>query len=136
MGNIRLNLSSTKRINNVNIYSDMDMSSEYVSKTLYDRAAIRNSISNILSWKPYERILNPSFGNVLWNSLFDNINMATKKSITSAVRDMLSAEPRIEVGNVNVSTNAAANEIFISFSYTIPKLDDAEEQYELTISKK
>lgn len=135
MGNIRIKLSSTKKINNVNIYSDVDVTSNYLSKTLYDRAAVRSSLNNILTWKPYERILNPSFGNSLWSNLFDNIGQTSKNDIMNAVKKMLSSEPRIKVGNINVSANASANEIFVSFSYTIPDLDDVEEQFEITIAK-
>jgi phage baseplate assembly protein W len=135
MGNVRIKLSSTKKINNVNIYSDVDVTSDYLSKTLYDRAAIRSSIKNILTWKPYERILNPSFGNALWNNLFENIGQTSKNDIINTVKKMLSAEPRIKVGKIDVSANASANEISVAFSYTIPDLDENEEQYEITIAK-
>lgn len=135
MGNVRIKLDSTKKINNINIYSDVDVSSDYLSKTLYDRLAIRSSIKNILTWKPYERILNPSFGNALWSNLFENINQTSKNDIINSVKNMLSAEPRIKVKDINVFSNASVNELIVSFSYTIPSLDDIEEQYEITISK-
>jgi phage baseplate assembly protein W len=135
MGNIKLNLSSTKRINNVNIYSDIDVSSDYMSKTLYDRAAIKASITNILTWKPYERILNPSFGNSLWSNLFENINNSSRSDIINEVKNMLSAEPRIKIESIDVRTNASANQVFVSFSYSIPELEGAVEQYEITISR-
>lgn len=135
MGNVRIKLDSTKKINNINIYSDVDVSSDYLSKTLYDRLAIRSSIKNILTWKPYERILNPSFGNALWSNLFENINQTSKNDIINSVKNMLSAEPRIKVKDINVFSNASVNELIVSFSYTIPSLDDMEEQYEITISK-
>jgi phage baseplate assembly protein W len=135
MANIKISLDSTKKINNVNIFSDIDIDSNYSSKTLYDRLSVRNSLKNILTWKPYERILNPSFGNMLWETVFDNMNNVSQTVITNLVKKMLAAEPRISVSNVRVNKNAAGNEVFISFSYTIPELDDSEEQYEITISR-
>lgn len=135
MGNIKIKLDSTKKINNVNIYSDVDVTSNYMSNTLYDRAAVKASINNILTWKPYERILNPSFGNGLWLNLFENIRNETKASIIDTVKKMLKSEPRIKVGNISISTNASANELSVSFTYTIPELDDTEELYELKITK-
>ena len=48
---------------------------------------------------------------------------------------MLDYEPRIKVENIDVETDAQANEITISFSYTIPNMSNSEEQYEITISK-
>ena len=135
MGNIRIKLGSTKKINNVNVYSDVDVDAKYLENTLYDRAAVRSSLKNILTWKPYERILNPSFGNVLWDKLFDNIGSMTKNNIVDMVRRMLSSEPRIRVETVDVSTDAAANEVVISFTYSIPELDDTLERYDITIEK-
>lgn len=135
MANVKITLGSTKRINNVNVYSDIDVASKNMGKTVYDREAIKTSINNILTWKQYERILNPNFGNSLWSTVFENINGLTKNNIINAVRKMLEYEPRIKVNNIDVYMNAQANEITVSFSYSIPNLDNAEEQYELTITK-
>lgn len=135
MANVKITLGSTKRINNVNVYSDIDVASKNMGKTVYDREAIKTSINNILTWKQYERILNPNFGNSLWSTVFENINGLTKNNIINAVRKMLEYEPRIKVNNIDVYMNAQANEITVAFSYSIPNLDNAEEQYELTITK-
>jgi phage baseplate assembly protein W len=72
---------------------------------------------------------------MLWETVFDNMNNVSQTVITNLVKKMLAAEPRISVSNVRVNKNAAGNEVFISFSYTIPELDDSEEQYEITISR-
>lgn len=135
MANIRIRLSSDKKINNVNRFSDIDVQSENVSKVLYDRNAVRNAISNILKWKPYERILNPEFGNVLWNNVFEMIGHSTKSDIINQVKKMLAYEPRISVSNIDVSVSANNNTIEVSFVYTIPKLDDTQEEYSITITR-
>lgn len=135
MANVKITLGSEKRINNVNVYSDIDVTSKNMAKTVYDRESIKSSINNILTWKQYERILNPDFGNSLWSTIFENINGLTKNNIVNYVKNMLNYEPRIKVKNIDVTANASSNEIIISFSYTIPSLDEIEEQYEITISK-
>lgn len=136
MANVKITLSSNKKINNVNTYSDVDVRSENISNTLYDRNAIRNAISNILKWKPMERILNPGFGNLLWENIFEMIGSSTKKDIVNAVKRMLSAEPRISVNQVDVVVSADNNKIEVSFTYTIPTLDDVAERYSITITRK
>lgn len=135
MANVKITLGSEKRINNVNVYSDIDVTSKNMAKNVYDRESIKSSINNILTWKQYERILNPDFGNSLWSTIFENINGLTKNNIVNYVKNMLNYEPRIKVKNIDVTANASSNEIIISFSYTIPSLDEIEEQYEITISK-
>ena len=135
MANIKIKLDSNRTINNVNVYSDMDMSVKYVAKTLYDRQAVKNSLTNILTWKPYERILDPSFGNTLWDTVFENIGNMSRGDITSMVSKMLDKEPRIKVLGIDVSINPQENEIYVSFSYSIPEIDDRKEQFNITITK-
>lgn len=135
MANIRIKLSSDKRINNVNRYSDVDVASENVSRTLYDRSAIRNSIYNILKWKPYERILDPAFGNSLWNNVFDMVSRYSKSDVVKQVNKMLAYEPRISVQDIDVSVDPEGHSVNVSFSYTIPALDGTVENYSMTISR-
>lgn len=135
MANVHIKLNSTPKINDVDTYSDIDLASNNVADTLYDRNAIRNSISNILKWKPYERILNPTFGNSLWNTVFDSFGSLSKEAITGMVKKMLSAEPRINVEAVEVQMDITNSAISIAFMYTIPSLGTVPETYELKISK-
>lgn len=135
MGNVKIRLSSDKKINNVNRFSDIDVQSKNLTETLYDRNAIRNSIGNILKWRPYERILNPEFGNVLWNNIFEIIGHSTKSDIINQLKKMLSYEPRISISNIDVSIKPDNNKIEVSFIYTIPKLDDIPEEYSITITR-
>ena len=135
MANVKIKLSSDRKVNNVNKFSDIDVRSENLSTTLYDRNAIHNSLKNILTWKPYERILDPEFGNALWNGVFEMLGRSSKKEITSQVRKMLSAEPRIEIQTIDVQVSADNNSVDISFTYRIPKLDTETEEYSLTITK-
>lgn len=135
MANVHIRLSSTPKINDVDTYSDIDLTSKNVSDTLYDRNAIRNSIANILKWKPYERILNPGFGNTLWNTVFDMVRASSKDTIENMVKRMLAAEPRIRVEAVEVSVNAVNSAVSIAFMYSIPSMGKEMEKYELTISK-
>lgn len=134
MANIKISLDTSKTVNNVNRYSDIDAASPNLSTTLYDEQAIKSSIYNILTWKPFERILNPSFGNTLWNNIFENIGHTSKGDIVNAVKKMLSVEPRIIVNNIDVALDIPANEITVSFSYKIID-SDVENSYELTIRK-
>ena len=133
MGNVRIKLSSNKTVNNVNRYADIDVTSDGLENTHYDRNAIRSSIRNILTWKPYERILRPEFGNTLWRVVFENINSLSKANIADMVRKMLSAEPRISVKTILIDTDVANQQISVEFSYSIPSLSDAIETYSITI---
>lgn len=139
MANKKITLSSVSSTGKSNTYYDVDVSAKYLENTLVDRKAIENSINNILTWRPRERIMLPGFGNTLLNYLFENYSTMSKSEIKNAVRRVLTWEPRINVEDVDVSMEPDSNKMNISFTYSIPLLEKNTENkvlstYSLTIS--
>lgn len=112
MGNIKIeSLPEIKDTKRPFVYSDLhlDMSLKYTSRSDvgainekrdveidYDIAAIKNSIVNILTTTPGEKILNPEFGLDLRDYLFDPISDTTADLIKNRIRNGLrNQEPRI-----------------------------------------
>lgn len=123
MANVSIDLSSLSTAVNKNVYSDVKIDNGMTS-VLVDKQSIRNCVSNILKWKPCERILFPEFGNVAYNYLFENITSDSFMTIKEAVKGMLEAEPRISVSDIIVKADVDMNEITIVVSYTIPQIDE------------
>lgn len=62
----------------------------------YDIRAIKNSIVNIMTTSPGEKILNPTFGIDLRDFLFEPVSEIVKNQISNAiVTGMIQQEPRI-----------------------------------------
>jgi phage baseplate assembly protein W len=97
--------------------------SSQIDNSKYDLAAVANSLSNLFTFKKGERILLPEFG----NSIYDLVGLAITDAVVNltetGIRGMLEWEPRINVGNVTVSTDPDNNEILASINYSVPSVD-------------
>lgn len=114
----------------VNYYDNANTSKFTVEKNINVKA-IQQSIHNIFTWMPGERILNPEFGNTLHRLLYNGITEYNQEQIIAEIRRCISEyEPRVEFVEIrNVSTNddIENNTIHLEIIYTIPSLN--EEQY-------
>lgn len=83
----------------------------------YDYAAIRNSIFNIITTVPGQRILNPNFGINLQKYLFLRVSETTARNIGNDILNAISKfEPRVKIQNINV------------------EVDETNQQYEITLT--
>lgn len=93
--------------------------------------AVKNSIRNIFTWIPGERILLPEFGSKLYMLLYEGITQITEERIISEIRQCMTEwEPRasiVEIRNVSTVDDTEDNVIHIDVVFTIPSLSD--EQY-------
>lgn len=91
----------------------------------YDLAALRNSIINIFTTSPGEKILNPEFGLDLRDFVFEPVNDFTTERIKERIRQGLKKqEPRIEFEKEPiVIPNEDANEYTIEIVISSPSLE-------------
>jgi len=84
-------------------------------------ADIKEAIWIILSTSKGERVMRHEFGCGIYEFVFDVINTATMGLIEASVREALTLwEPRIELVNVNVSVEKAAEgKLLISIDYRV-----------------
>lgn len=125
MANVSVNVSAITINSGNGNYSDVKLDNS-LNSVLVDRQAIRNSVSNILRWKPGERILYPNFGNVAYNYLFETITPQSFSTIKSCIQEMLAAEPRIQVTDIQIDSSIDNNEITIAVAYKIIALDESD----------
>ena len=93
--------------------------------------AVRNSLHNIFTWIPGERILLPEFGSNLRSLLYEGITPLTEERIIAEIRKCVTSwEPRVSIVDIrNVSTvdDTEDNTIHLDIVFTIPSLNN--EQY-------
>jgi phage baseplate assembly protein W len=98
--------------------------------------AIMNSVRNIFSWSPGERILNPEFGQSIDRYLYEGITEFNVEQIMSEIRSISSRwEPRIQIQRVvNISTpmQVEENTVELRIIFTIPSISDEQYQYSFT----
>jgi phage baseplate assembly protein W len=85
-----------------------------------DSDAIRNSLYNIFTTKPGQKLLTPSFGSNLEQYLFESVNEINAKIIGNNILKVISTfEPRIDVLKIQVTPVADQLTYYVTFSYKL-----------------
>lgn len=88
--------------------------------------AIKNSLHNIFSWTPGERILNPEFGSKLRKLLYEGITDFNQELIIAEIRSSVSQwEPRVRIDDIVKLTSTddvENNTVYLRVIYSIPSL--------------
>lgn len=88
-----------------------------------DYAAIRNSIFNILTTTPGQKILNPYFGCNLMQYLFTPVNQTVAKQVGDEIYQAITAwEPRVNVEKIQVIMDEDEHQYTINLFVKIPPL--------------
>ena len=105
-------------------------------KSSDDEAAIVNSIRNIFSTSPGERILEPTFGLNLKQWLFEPLDEFTAKEIgETIVSGIKRFEPRVEIKNVNVNINYEQHEYALQLVMSVPALNINDKTYDAILAQ-
>lgn len=105
-------------------------------KTSTDEGAIVNSIKNIFSTSPGERILEPTFGLNLKQWLFQPLDTFTAQEIgETIVAGIEKYEPRVLVNNVNVDIDEENHQYTIQLVLTVPSLNINSKSYDAILSQ-
>lgn len=137
---------SQKKMPLLEKYKDISMTAKTVANVNGSNAlkvnksvnvqAIKNSLKNIFTWIPGERILLPEFGSKLHMLLYEGITQLTEERIIAEIRGCVTEwEPRVQIVDIrNISTvdNTEDNTICIDVVFTIPSLSDEEYVYSFT----
>lgn len=90
----------------------------------YDYAAVRNSIFNLFTTIPGQKILNPYFGLDLQKYLFLPISEGNAYDIGSIIlKGINTFEPRVKVQNINVAPNEVNQQYLVTLVLTIITID-------------
>jgi uncharacterized protein len=94
-------------------------------ETSYDEAAIKNSLVNLFSTMPGQKLLNPDYGLNLGQFLFIPMSVTMARMIgTKILEGIEKYEPRITVENVNVYPDEEQSTYFIELTIKIPSLSN------------
>jgi len=70
---------------------------------LYDLELIRQDLLNHFHVRQGERLMNPSFGTIIWDLLFEPLTEDLKTLITENVNTIINYDPRIKADQVIVT---------------------------------
>ena len=96
--------------------------------------AIKNSLHNIFSWTPGERILNPEFGSNLRKLLYEGLTDFNQELIIAEIHNSVSQwEPRVRIDDIVKLTSTddvENNTVYLRVIYSIPSLTKEQFYYD------
>ncbi len=87
------------------------------SFNLYDIALIKQDILNHFHIRQGEKLENPEFGTIIWDSLFEPMTETLKTAIIDNVTSIVNYDPRVQVNAVTVDTYESGIQIQCDLTY-------------------
>jgi phage baseplate assembly protein W len=87
------------------------------SFNLYDIALIRQDLLNNFHIRQGEKLENPEFGTIIWDSLFEPLTEGMKQAIIDDVTQIVNYDPRVQVNAVTVDTYESGIQIQCDITY-------------------
>jgi phage baseplate assembly protein W len=85
--------------------------------TLTDFELAKQDFINYFGIRRGEKLMQPSFGTIIWDQLFEPLNESTQEIITSDIQKIVSYDPRLAVNQVSVTQQTNGIMIQISLTY-------------------
>jgi len=139
LDNLKISESEQKSLDSGYLYKDvkLDLSmNRFVRPELYGKSAVKdidelqdaeaiiNSVKNILTTTPGQKLLNPLLGLDFRSYLFEPINSTTSYFIGYFIYNNLGIqEPRITLEGVSIESSPEENQYDININFSVPKLD-------------
>lgn len=112
---------TTDRFTKPELYSEQTLKD---LDELQDGQAVINSVKNILTTTPGQKLLNPTLGLDFRSYLFEPINTTTSYFLGHFIYSNLGVqEPRVTLESVNIEGDPDQNQYNIEIGFSIPKLD-------------
>jgi len=84
---------------------------------LTDFTLAQQDLQNYFNIRKGSKLMNPSFGTIIWDQLFEPLNDTTQDIITSDIKRIVSYDPRLRVNSVTVNQQSNGIQIQISLTY-------------------
>ena len=98
-------------------YRGISTASESGSFALYDLALIKQDIINHFHIRKGEKLENPNFGTIIWDTLFEPLTEDIKQLILDDVTTIINYDPRVQVANITVSEYESGIQIECDLTY-------------------
>jgi phage baseplate assembly protein W len=97
-----------------NGFSTVNRSKHY---RITDFELVKQDLQNHFSIRKGEKVMNPDFGTVIWDCLYEPMNENTKSIIMQDIKRIIAAEPRVAAENVIITEYDRGVQIQIDLLY-------------------
>lgn len=84
---------------------------------LTDFELARQDLFNNFHIRKGEKLMNPNFGTIIWDLLFEPFTLNVRDAITADIKTIVSYDPRLQAQNVNISDYGQGITIEIELLY-------------------
>jgi phage baseplate assembly protein W len=120
---VRLDITDNNLISDTGLFKESTTNDIDIS---YDEAAIKNSLTNIFTTFPGQKLLVPDFGLNLYQFLFMPATQSMARVIGDRILEGINRfEPRVTVTNIHVTVVEEENTYEIDLTLKIPALSNS-----------
>lgn len=74
-----------------------------LTNKIYDFDLIQQDIKNMFQTKKGERVMNPNFGTIIWETIYEPFTVDTKQKISDDVTRILNFDPRVTPTEIKIT---------------------------------
>ena len=125
---LKIDYTKTNPLNNIKEQRDVVAD--------YDVNAIKNSIFNLFTTIPGQKLLNPIFGLNLLQFLFTGITNSNAKLLGDTIlRGIIKFEPRVSIDKINVAPDIDNQQYIVGLVLSVPSLNITGLEIKSTLSE-
>lgn len=84
---------------------------------LTDFELVKQDLFNHFQIRKGEKLMNPDFGTIIWNILFEPFTEEIKNAIIKDIKSVVSYDPRINVDNITVTQYEYGLQVDLDLTY-------------------
>lgn len=85
---------------------------------LTDYELVKQNLINHFNIRKGEKLMNPNFGTIIWNTLFEPLTDEVRKIITDDVKKIAAYDPRVNVDNITITEKDFGIQIELDLTYS------------------
>lgn len=83
-----------------------------------DYELVKQNLINHFNIRKGEKLMNPNFGTIIWNTLFEPLTDEVRKIITDDVKKIAAYDPRVNVDNITITEKDFGIQIELDLTYS------------------
>ena len=101
----------------MSIYRGFSTKQNAKKYVLTDYELAKQDLLNYFSIRRGEKLMQPTFGTIIWDMLFDPLDESTQQIIKQDIMKIISYDPRLQVGQVAITQENNGLLIQLTLSY-------------------
>jgi len=85
--------------------------------SLTDYALAKQDLINYFQIRKGSKLMQPSFGTIIWNQMFEPLNETTRDIITNDIKRIVGYDPRLLINTISVTEELNGIQLQITLTY-------------------